>query len=215
MNFLNIKLSDDISRHTIKKILFKTNVLLSNKEWRNSCISNPQNKYIINYSKLNIEMTQNLISFFYIVRGRLYSFRFKDFSDYSVKNTNNKNFEIYEENTIFEEESFAYSLRLIKSYFYIDDQNSKKLAYQKIISKPVLSTFVFYIDGERDENFEGFKFDENSGLIYLKNNINLDKFNIEFEFDICVRFFDDEISISNISNGINDIKEVQLIEVFE
>lgn len=64
MNFLNIKLSDDISRHTIKKILFKTNVLLSNKEWRNSCISNPQNKYIINYSKLNIEMTQNLISFF-------------------------------------------------------------------------------------------------------------------------------------------------------
>jgi uncharacterized protein (TIGR02217 family) len=217
MIFLNIKLPESISYLSEGGPRFLTNISSSNNlyEYRSQKILEPTMIYKIHYSKLNKYMIQELISFFYITKGRRYSFRFKDFLDFEVviQNKNNntkniyKNYIVIEKNISYNNIVWAFCIQLQKNYVF------NNIVYSKKITKPIASTIKFFNNDDEFNIENKFEIDENKGLLYIEKEFDINNFDIEFEFDTCVRFNSDLLMISNIYNGVFDSKNIELIEV--
>jgi hypothetical protein len=242
MNIVNIRIPEEISFAAEGGPNFLTNIISSSpgKEFRNSKSIIPFSKYLINYSKLSHSMMQNLLSFFYIVKGRAFSFRFKDFLDFKAdlskkkSEDNLKNFFILSTDVSFEGENWAFCLQFCKNYFFPFGAGVSEILcgselnadqefafYRRKITKPIKSTVKFWEILENSSPSEltieqkDFKIDETSGLLYLKNKIDLEEIDITFEFDVCVRFSNDFLKISNSNPGIFNSEAIELLEVFE
>jgi len=92
---VGVKLSEDIERGAVGGPGFNTSVLslMSGNEIRNADWEDPRAVYDVGYGLMkkfddgSPELTtvlEDLISFFYIVQGKTFSFRFKDFSDFEI-----------------------------------------------------------------------------------------------------------------------------------
>lgn len=213
-SFIDIRLPEEISLMAIGGPVFDTSVISGalGVENRNIKNINPIMQYKINYSKMSPSMMQNLLSFFYIVKGRAYSFRFKDFID-CQSNSQEQNFIILENNINQAQDKFSIKLQLCKKYCFKAVDN--EYFYIRKITKPNLKNFKMIYD-EKDLVLNvDFKMDFNSGIIHCNSVKQIDKLRAEFEFDVCVRFASDYLKFNNVSHYLFDVSEIELIEVLE
>ena len=148
---------------------------------------------IVNGIKTKVEL-DDIITFFRNVKGRAYGFRFKDWSDYSVLGQK-----------IGEGDGEKTRFQLIKSYVVNNN------VYVRKITKPVLSSAKAYISGVETGDFN---VDLTTGLLNFNTPIaDGAKLEVDFEFDVPVRFDSDvlEISMASLNTGV--IKDVVLMEI--
>jgi len=86
--FLDIRMPVDIERGAVGGPRFNTTVneQQSGYEQRNQNWTQPLRMWSFNYGMDNRSKFQELLNFFNTVRGRAYSFRFKDWSDFELTN---------------------------------------------------------------------------------------------------------------------------------
>lgn len=174
-------------------IEFSTTVITSKNGSEQRNINWKSNKMKFNIlSGVKSKDDLNIIaSFFRHTKGRAYSFRFKDWSDFEAKNQ-----------LLGWGDGEKTEFSLIKEYV-VDG-----IVIYRTITKPILSTLKIYFNENKVENFE-FK---DSKVVFdqpVENNV---KITADFEFDVQVRFDSDLLEITMESINLGQVKNVMLIE---
>lgn len=196
MSFLEVRFPESIAFNSSSIIEFNTSIVTAKNgsEQRNINWSNNRMKYnIINGIKTKNELDE-IMTFFRNVRGQGYGFRFKDWSDYSVKNQ-----------IIGIGNGEKKSFQLIKTYSVNNN------TYIRKIKKPVISTIFVYLNGNQVNDFS---LDLTTGILTFDTAPDSDLvITTDFEFDVPVRFNNDllEITMNTINSG--NIKDLILTEV--
>ncbi|MDH5796101.1 MAG: DUF2460 domain-containing protein [Anaplasmataceae bacterium] len=150
---------------------------------------------IFNFFNLALKKDQMelLITFFRLTNGAANSFRFKDFSDYSV---NKHKLLFIKKNTY----------QLVKRYSIAANEQIRKIV------KPVISSIKIF----RDNNDKLVKFTlSDQGVVLIEDEVlsgNEDIF-ASYEFDNHVRFVNDTLLYNINDSGIFLFKNFGLIEV--
>lgn len=174
-DFIDARLLDCVSHGSSFGLEFSTNIitLKSGIESRAAIWAYPRGKFSIDYNALLPEQIQAVKSAFMVCRGSLIGFRFKDWTDYEVK-----------------EQFLAYGtgekqeLQLFKSY------NFANSVFQRKITKPILTTIKLWENGKALE----FEADNLGKLTFTaQKGANISG---SFEFDIPVRFDSDSLVLT-------------------
>lgn len=196
--FCNIVFPSDISIEFKKTINFNTDVNTAKNlnEQRVKLTNYSYNTYEINCDNLTSKKLEKIVSFFNIVNGRYFSFRFKDWLDYKAIN---QFIGIYLD---------ANEFQLIKNYA-IDSSSDK--VYTRIITKPVENTVKIYVN---NNEINDFTVNYTNGIVTIKSSLNQDDIiTASFEFDVHARFFSDSLTIKNKTKNISTIDELKLVEI--
>jgi uncharacterized protein (TIGR02217 family) len=161
-------------------------------------------EFKIEYSDKTSAEIAELISFFLICEGSLFSFRFKDWSDFTTAEDHVGSITDMDED-IGVGDGTERTFQLSKTYL------SGAESLVRTITKPVLGTVVVSVDGvptaDFDVNYE-------LGTVSLFNIPVLNAvIRAGFEFDVPVRFADGSISISKETYEGSAVSTVRLIEV--
>ncbi len=199
--FLDIRLPEDISYNAVGGPEFSTNivVLKNSSEERNVNWERPRYNYSIGYDRLNKEKAEKLLAFFYMVRGRGYSFRLKDWFDYQAK----------DQKLISTITSSSY--QLIKKYKIGD------ISYDRVITKPTKGTLIIKNGAVILVEGKDYTANYQNGIVKILPSTGTDvtKLTTNFEFDVPVRFDSDTLDLVNDSFRLYSWKSVKLIETRE
>lgn len=198
--FYNAKFPENMSIFFEKSINFNTEINKTKNftEQRITLNNDCYNTYTLNYNNLTHYNLEEIVSFFNIVKGRYSTFRFKDWSDYKVINQ------------LIDSYNGLNNFQLKKTYS-INLLDNTQVFYTKNITKPVKDKVKIYINSIETTNFT---MDYNTGIFNINNTLSEnDIISADFEFDINVRFFSDELRIVNKTKNISEIKDLKLIEV--
>ena len=199
--FYEFRFPEAISMKSTISVEFNTNVMVSNNGQEQRIANREYSRLVYNVAnglktKRDLE---EIIKLFRIVKGKNIGFRFKDWTDYYVKNqiiglgTN--------DNKIYQ---------LVKSYnIFIDDEN---IIYVRKITKPVKDTvkiFVNDIDVTNSTSINYKNGEVNFKIAPGENEI----ISASFEFDVPVRFDTDNLEFNLNSLNSGKIKDIKLIEI--
>lgn len=188
--FSNTRFPDHLSLGAMGGPVFTTDICTtaSGHEQRNVSWMHPRNRYVIATSVTTEEDFNSIITFFRLHKGRAIGFRFKDWTDYSVKNQ-----------LIGMSDPCKQKYQLIKSYA-LGNQSDLRM-----ITKPVLGSVRITVGGRKYEH----EVDYDTGFITFKSPLPIAlEIRADFEFDVPVRFDTDELRITS-----QDAIEISLIEV--
>jgi uncharacterized protein (TIGR02217 family) len=150
-------------------------------------------KYTIQNCLLNQNQFNEFNNFFRARFGRLYCFRFKDFADHNVEKmviaeypSNVTNFKFQK---IYQNENFSYVRNIIRPIY-----GSLTVCINdiEIVVQTDYQNASFTIDGPLREN---------------------EKLSISFQYDVNVRFCNDDFSYNYLSDGSIKIENLELVEV--
>lgn len=198
--FYNARFPENISVSFEKSINFNTDISKTKNfiEQRIKLSNDCYNIYTLNYENLQHSDLNKIVSFFSIVKGCYSTFRFKDWSDYKVTNqligyySGSNNFQLKK----------TYNVNLLDGSFVF---------YTKTITKPVNNSVKLYINDIENKNFT---IDSSTGILSINTDLlEDDVITADFEFDINVRFYADELKITNKTKNTSEIKNLKLIEV--
>lgn len=202
--FLNIRLPDDISYGAVGGPKFSTNIITLNNgnEQRNINWKYPKHSYKISYDVLNRTMIKDLISFFFITKGAAHSFLFKDWLDFEAENQSVNQLPIKTSSDLDTK-----TFQLSKLYKIHD------LSYVRKISKPVLGSLKIFDDNSNllEEN-KDYKCDYTKGIIEFYQDIS-DNYKANFEFNLHVRFDQDECEFTFDAVELYSWKSIKIIEL--
>lgn len=181
--FIDIKFPDSVSYTSIGGPQFSTKItsLRTGGEIRSPQWETSKSKYVINQVFKTKEQIDEIVAIFYIVKGKAYSFRFKDWMDFSA--TKQKISKVV---TSTETENI---LQIEKSYEFNNNTISRKIT--KIVPN---SEIVYYQDNIL--NKDTYIIDNTNGTLTIENSIDIELLCISFEFDVEVRFDIDNLHIS-------------------
>lgn len=189
-NFHDVCFPDFLARSSSSSIHFLTQISesISGNEFRKIERDIPLRKYLIKHTTCTREEYLELVSFFKARRGSGYSFRFKDYFDYKVENQ-----------IISVKDSF------ITKKMYQDEV----LPTERINIFPIQNTIKLEYLNQIQQFFKTAlnQFELEAPHTEAQNML------ISFEFDVIVRFHQDEIKYSLDKNGAILIEELELIEV--
>lgn len=195
MSFYETRFPTDISLGALSIPAWKTDVIVfeSGREQRNQRWSEVRNSYDVGYGVRTRDQLNALAAFFYEMRGRLHSFRFKDHLDYSATN-----------------ETLTYdgtgTVQLTKTY------GNGFNNYSKDIKKPVAGSVTLKVNGS---NYSSFTIDTTTGIITFTASpvpTISDVITWSGEFDIPCRFDQDQLSI-NLKEAELGTTSCMLVEV--
>jgi len=195
MSFAEIQFPNSIAFGSTSTPEFNTNIVTmkNGSEQRNINWNSCRLKYnVLNGIKTKVELME-LISFFRARKGMAIGFRFKDWSDYSATSQ-----------ILGTGDDSTTEFQLIKTYI-------SGTAYSRTITKPVSGSLSIYID-----NIETTDYIINSttGIITFNTApLNTQEIKADFEFDVPVRFNNDNLEISMDSLNSGKVKEIELIEL--
>lgn len=193
-SFHNVRLSDRVEADAQGGPGFKTTVTetASGDEFRNVEWSRTRGKWTISYTHEHWR-NQEIIAFFYARRGRAYGFRFRDWSDYKVDNVFAKGDGIvteFQAAKIYEPGQYAFSRRLSR----------------------LVAPVVITVNGTPVTT--GVVADLNTGKVSFSiAPADGDEIGITCEFDVPVRFDDDELPASMITQDISSMESIPIIEI--
>lgn len=199
--FYEISFPQNLSLNFKKSIKFNNKINISNNgfEQIQSLWEKSKSVFEINKENLNKEELEKIVSFFNIVKGNSIGFRFKDWFDYDAKK---QILGTYNGKKVFQ---------LIKNYFSVSN-NGDSFLYTKIIRKPISNTVSVYINNVQINNF---LVNYNEGLIDVLYPLNDgDVVSADFQFEIPVRFMNDELKIVVENKNLSKIENLELIEVY-
>lgn len=192
--FLDIAFPPFVARGATGGPSFSTNVvsLTSGAEERNILWANARGKWNISTGIRTREQMLDVIAFFHVVKGRAYSFRFKDWNDFSA--TNQLMVEVTP--TIWQ---------LVKRYAI------GGFEHIRTITKPASSTVAVKIGGVPTTP---------SGIDHLTGRVTFSSQpssapTANFEFDVPVRFDTDHLPVQANAFDQQVVSQIDLIEVRE
>ncbi len=198
MNFHDILLPNFINIFILARPEFITSCVItkSRRESRSLDIREPFHKYILKDCRLSKEEFYQFKSFFNARAGRRYSFRLKDYADYQVNrqfiakgNGKKKQFNLYK---LYEDPITPFIRNITKPS--VDSVQLYKNNLRKIIAD------VDYITGQ----------------IYLAEILTSDEtLYASFEFDVCVRFNQDNFEYKYLHDGSILLADIELVEVYQ
>jgi uncharacterized protein (TIGR02217 family) len=177
----------------------------SGREERNSRWAHSRRRYNIGFGVKSVNDLQQVIAFFEARRGKLYAFRYKDFTDFKsgVPTAN----VAATDQVIGTGTGVANTFQLVKHY------GAPLRDYARSIFAPVVGTVVVAVNGVVTTNFT---LDANTGVItFNAGNIPANGATITagFEFDVPVRFDTDQITINLAHFNAGEIPDIALVEV--
>ncbi|MDP8996196.1 MAG: DUF2460 domain-containing protein [Pseudomonadota bacterium] len=206
MAFDNVRFPLSISRGLSGGPNRRTDVVMSasGHEERNARWADSRRSYNVGYGVKSVDDLQSVISFFEERRGRLYAFRFKDFTDY--KSCLPKQTITATDQVIGIGDGVRQTFQLTKTY-------GTARPWTRTIVAPVASTVIAAVNGAAST---AFVVDTTTGLLtFTVGHIPAIGATITagFEFDVPVRFDTDKIKINLSQFQAGEIPDVPLIEV--
>lgn len=203
MAFHNVRLPEEIEQGASGGPRFFTNIstLSSGQEQRNSLWQSQRGLWQIAYgiqdSSSPDSNIQDVIDFFYARMGQLHGFRFKDWSDYTITGPQ----------LIGTGDGSETDFQIIKKY------TSGATTYNRTITKIVTGTLNVYVN---DVLIAGANYTEANGLIVFNvAPTNTHTVKVECEFDVPVRFNQDDLSLTVIRDGVFSVENLEIIELKE
>ncbi|MEO9651621.1 MAG: DUF2460 domain-containing protein [Roseobacter sp.] len=175
-------------------------------EERNSPWAHSRRRYDAGVGIRSLDDVETMIAFFEARYGQLFSFRWKDWSDYrSCK----PSLEITALDQLLGAGDGSNStFQLTKTY------HSGAYNYERPISKPIEGTFMLAVAGIALEETADFSVDYATGIITLETPpASGEDVTAGFEFDVPVRFDTDSIQTSVASFQAGEIPTVPIVEV--
>lgn len=175
-------------------------------EERNSPWADSRRRYDAGLGMRSLADIDALIAFFEARRGRLYGFRWKDWSDY--RSSGSLDEPGFEDQVLGVGDGVRNEFQLRKSY------RSGEATYERDIRKPVIGTVRVGIQGDVQTEAVDYVVDAASGIVSFDVPPPQDAtVTAGFEFDVPVRFDTDSIQTSAASFKAGDIPSVPVLEV--
>ncbi len=192
-DFLDIRFPDDIAFGAVGGPKFNTSIAITRggHEVRNANWAKARLRWDVSHGIKNQTEFDELMAFFYVVRGRKFGFRFKDHTDFR-QNIPDASAPIF----IARGDGVATDFQLIKRYTFGDQQ------YDRNITRPIPGTVRIFLSSDTDdfiENFTDWNIDFDTGIITFDVTTPLDPIDeiwAIYDFDVPVRFDQDEVDIS-------------------
>ena len=207
MAFHDVRISTEVERGAVGGPRFNTTVQrspLNGKEVRVQNWSQAQSRWQIGYGVNNRERASEIVNFFTARRGRLHSFRFRDWSDYLAVNE-----------PLADADGSETEFQLRRTY-----GPQTQLTYTRKITKPVVST-VRIVNTPTDTGTPveidplSFGVDPVTGIVVFTVAPQAGKLSWSGEFDIPVRFDTDSLDIAVIHVDAMQIPDITIVEVDE
>ena len=206
MGFDNVRFPLSISRGLSGGPERRTDVVMSasGHEERNARWADSRRSFNVGYGVKSVDDLQSVISFFEERRGRLYAFRFRDYTDF--KSCLPAQMITTADQVIGTGDGVTKTFQLTKTYGTVRP-------WTRTIVAPVAGTVIAAVNGTPTS---AFIVDVNTGLL----SFNADQIpsvgaiiTAGFEFDVPVRFDTDKIKINLSQFQAGEIPDVPLIEV--
>jgi uncharacterized protein (TIGR02217 family) len=207
MAFDNVRLPTAISRGSTGGPERRTDVVTtaSGREERNSRWAHSRRRYNIGYGVKTLQQLNDVIAFFEGRRGKLHSFRFKDFTDFkscAATATPQRTDQILGAGN-----GTQAAFQLVKHY------GAPSRDYVRNITAPVAGSVLVAVNGV---STLAFVVDANTGVVTF-NAGSIPGAGVAvtagYEFDVPVRFDTDAITVNLSHFEAGEIPEIPLIEV--
>lgn len=200
---------EDISYESQGGPTYSTTVtsMASAIEQRNQNWQETLHEYDVSYGARTQDRVQALVSFFHMVRGRLHSFRYKDWTDYKSGDLGAAPTDDDQIITTLDGETSTF--QLVKRY-----NHGSPNEYVRIISKPVSSSVLLSIDGSPLTEGADYTMDYTTGIGTLLNSpLIAGQLKGGYLFDVPVRFDIDRLPVSIITTRLQSAGQIPLVEV--
>lgn len=207
MPFDNVRFPTSISRGSTGTAERRTDVVTtaSGREERNARWANSKRSYNAGFGVKSLDDIQTVVAFFEERRGRLYAFRWKDFTDF--KSCGAAATVAATDQVIGTGDGVTAAFQLVKKY------GTGTRNYLRQINAPVAGTLRVAVNGTVTTLFTA---DLQTGIVTFNAGSippNAAVVTAGFEFDVPVRFDADQISINLSHFASGDIPHIPLIEV--
>lgn len=205
MSFHDIRFPTGIAYGAKGGPMRKTDIatLDSGFEERNTPWANSLHKYNIGYGVKTENDIYAVKEFFEGRRARLYAFRFKDFQDF--RSSLPLSAPTYLDQIIGVADNTQTVFQLKKTY------SAGLSPYARSITKPVTGTVLVGVNGT--QVFTGFSCNYLTGEITFDTAPASGNITAGFEFDVPVRFDQDDLEINLTTFRLNQIPTINLLEV--
>jgi uncharacterized protein (TIGR02217 family) len=206
MNFHEIRFPTAIAFHSTGGPERKTEIVTlgSGFEERNAVWANSRRRYDVGSGVRTLDDLHAVIAFFEARLGRLYGFRFKDFTDFKSCAPGADVTPL--DQAIGTGDGTATAFQLVKTYA------SGPASWTRTIGKPVDGTVRVAIGGV--EQMSGFGVDAATGLVTFDSApASGAAIAAGYEFDTPVRFDSDQLSVNLASFAAGEIPGIPLVEV--
>lgn len=207
-DFHEVRLSTKISYGATGGPRRKTEIVELNSgfEERNTPWSQARRTYDIAFGIRNTDDVYDVMAFFEAREGALYGFRYKDWSDWKSTKPLPENIVAFDDQVIGTGDASETQFQLIKTYE--DTANS----ITRTISKPVQSTVKIGLAGV--EQLSGWVVDTETGIVTFSSAPGSGvSITAGYEFDVPVRFAQDELMINLRNFEKGEIPGINLLEV--
>lgn len=197
MAFHDVRLPDGVERGAQGGPSFMTTVVTtkSGMEYRNADWARARARWDVGYGIQTLEDLRAVLAFFYARRGRLHSFRFKDWSDYEA---------------VFQPIGTGNGVQNQFQLVYVYDSGGQ--SYARTITKPVSGTVFGAVNGTPVMTSTNLL----TGIItFAVPPANGTAVTATFQFDVPVRFDVDQIPINVQTFAAGSIPSIPVIEVLE
>ena len=177
----------------------------SGREERNSRWAHSRRKYNIGFGVKSVTDLQSVIAFFEARRGRLYAFRYKDFTDFKSCAPG--------ANVAATDQVIGTGNGLNNTFQLVKHYGAPLRDYSRSIFAPVAGTVLVAVNGTPTVNFTT---DLLTGLVTFNAGntpANGATITAGFEFDVPVRFDTDQITINLAHFNAGEIPDIALVEV--
>jgi uncharacterized protein (TIGR02217 family) len=208
MSFHEVRFPTALSFGSIGGPERRTDIVTLNSgfEERNTPWADSRRRYDAGISMRSLDNLQELIAFFEARRGRLFSFRWKDWSDFK-SGTPSKEVGMLDQ-VIGTGDGLQGTFQLCKVY------RSGNQDYCREITKPVAGTIVLAIDGVEHFEDEHFVLDSSTGVVsFNEPPAETAVITAGYEFDVPVRFDSDILEVSAAGFEAGEIPSVPIVEV--
>ena len=208
MSFNDQRFPDKISRGARSTQRRKTSIveLHSGREERNGSWSASRREYDVSFGVRNMDDIQEVTAYWEAMGGKLYGFRFKDWSDF--KSCLQSRRIDARDQWIGLGDGVVTAFQLQKHY------TSGAFSYQRRITRPVEGTVRVAVGGA--ETFDGWSVDVATGLVTFDVAPALGAaITAGFEFDVPCRFDTDDLSVVTDVERIGSISSIPIVELRE
>lgn len=208
MDFHEIRFPDSLSLGASGGPERRTEIVTLNSghEERNTPWAQSRRRYDAGVAMRGVDDLEEVIGFFEARMGRLYGFRWKDWSDF--KSCRISQTPEFDDQTLRPGDSVTTEFQLVKSY------RSGATVQSRPIRKPVEGSVTVGIGGV--EVYEGTHFDVDhaTGMIHFHEAPEEDApVTAGFVFDVPVRFDTDHLDVNMASFAAGSVPSVPVIEV--
>ncbi|WP_323043025.1 DUF2460 domain-containing protein [Gemmobacter sp.] len=206
MAFHEIRFPDSISRGAKGGPERRTRIveLASGDEERNASWANSRRRYDVSYGVRRADDLAAVVAFFEARNGRLYAFRFKDWSDY--KSCLPSAAPAATDQIIGTGNGSTTAFQLVKTYA------SGAQSWARTIIKPVAGTVTVSLNGVAQGS--GWSVNTTTGIVTFAVPPSTGAvIRAGFEFDVPVRFDTDELPVTLDIERTGSIPSIPLIEV--